>query len=321
MSTFIKAGKVPGTIVELQLNGTGHFTVLGVMKLAAQEIGRKKGLSDPAFEIRTGEYSGSSGNMIDVPQLNGRMLAEKVSDRWENIAWDTPVSDGDIVLVVPKIQGNQFTVKVGRIPGSFDEVCIYEASDEEGGDNAGTIKQALAAAAVKVAENDLIVVYDGEESFQADLDQKLQEGDEIFIHSAGYEFAPATIPTPSNSEVVAVSGTDPEKLNSEADIMIQNAESAEEEARKLLEKAASLKKEVAAHKAKAEAIETARADYEVAKARLSELGVFTRYSDDELTTMKRTELREVLRGYGLKSKATARKVDLIETINILQKVL
>jgi sulfur carrier protein ThiS len=157
MGINVKAGKVPGTMVELELNG-GPFTVLQVMELAAEEIGRKRGLGRPAFEIHTGDYQAGSRNMVDVPQLNGRMLAEKEGDRWVNIQWDTPVSDADIVLVVPKIQGNQFTVTVGRRPGSSEEVCIYSPDDEEAGPDAGTAAHALEVAGITLAPDECVEV-------------------------------------------------------------------------------------------------------------------------------------------------------------------
>ncbi len=107
MGILVKAGRVPGTIVELNMEGNGPFSVFDVMSRAAVEIGQKKGLDGPAFPVQRDEYdAGGDHKGVDVPQLNGEMLAEKVGEHWENVAWDTKVAEGDIVLVVPKIQGN-----------------------------------------------------------------------------------------------------------------------------------------------------------------------------------------------------------------------
>ena len=172
----VKAGRVPGSIIALAvLSGTSVFDVL---TLAAKAIGEKKGLDRPAFTVNRGEYAGTSGKSVDVPQLNGQMLADKVGDRHENIRWDTPVtSNGDTVLVVPKIQGNQFVVSVARVPGAVEEVAIYDDSDPEGGPDAGTVAAALAAAGITLADDEEVLV-NGD---VADTDDYLSEDDSVLV--------------------------------------------------------------------------------------------------------------------------------------------
>jgi hypothetical protein len=261
---MVKAGRVPGMIIELTLNGGGPFTVFDVMSLAATEIGRKKGLTGPAFPVTRGEYFANGRNTVDVPQLNGRMLAEKVGERWTNVAWDTPVSEGDIVLVVPKIQGNQFTVSVSRIPGAADIVGIYGADDPEGGPDAGTVAAALKAAGITLAPGELVLV-NGEE---AELYSSLNPGDSVTVT----RHKPAETETASAPEEVdfsGVSGTDPEELRKEGARLRKKAERLEAKAAE----APVLRKQAEAFEAKATAIELTLAALADARARLKELGL------------------------------------------------
>ena len=195
MSTTVKAGRVPGMIVELVLNGA-MFTVFQVMQLAAAEIGRKKGLGGPAFPVNRGEYNAGGRNSVDIPQLNGRMLAEKQGERWINIAWDTPVKNDDIVLVVPKIQGNQFGVSVGRVPGSPDYVAIYGPEDAEGGRNAGTIAAALEAVGIALLVGEQVYVNDT----LASLTTRLDEGDAVTVKQAPPAVAAPVAPSTPEPE-------------------------------------------------------------------------------------------------------------------------
>lgn len=261
-TTMVKAGRVPGMIVELQLNGVGPYTVFDTMTLAASEIGRKKGMTGPAFPVSRGEYSANGRTTVDVPQLNGRMLAEKVGERWKNVAWDTQVSSGDIVLVVPKIQGNQFTVSVSRIPGSTDVVGIYDAGDAEGGPEAGTVVAALTAAGIILAAGEMVLV-NGEE---ANLYSSLNSGDSVTVTT----HMPAVATTPETEiNFSGVVGTDPEELRAEAVNLRKKAEKLEAK----VTEAPALRKQAEAFDAKAAAIEAALASFADAKDRLAQLGL------------------------------------------------
>jgi hypothetical protein len=75
-------------------------------------IGEKKKLNGPAFEVGRGEYEAQGDrSKIDIPFLNGTPLARKERNAngetvWSRIDWDTRVSDGDTVLLIPKVQGS-----------------------------------------------------------------------------------------------------------------------------------------------------------------------------------------------------------------------
>ncbi len=182
----VKAGKVPGAIIELTLQD-GRNTVLSVMQLASQELGRQRGLNKPAFEVYTAEYTAGNRQKVDVPQLNGRLLADRVGERFENINWQQPVKDNDIVLVVPKIQGAQFVVNVAVIPGTSFEVAINEQGENGEDSQPGTIAAALRAANVEMQEGDSISV-NGENT--NDLDGLLESGDNVVVIRAA--LAPRT---------------------------------------------------------------------------------------------------------------------------------
>lgn len=172
----VKAGRVPGSIIALVVReGT---TVFDVMKLAAEEIGKKRELGRPAFNVTRGDYTGDNGRTsVDVPQMDGQILATKSRNRYVDIRWDTPVTRDCTVLVVPKIQGNQFTVNVARVPGALEAVAIYDGDDPEGGPDAGTVAAALVAAGIELTDDEEVLV-NGD---PADTDDRLDPDDTITV--------------------------------------------------------------------------------------------------------------------------------------------
>lgn len=91
----ISAGKVPATVKELLVDE--GCTVLQAMNIAAEKCG---------FKFTTEPYKSGNNVMMDVPFLNGKELCRREGKVIVEVFWDTPVSSGDIVLIVPKIKGN-----------------------------------------------------------------------------------------------------------------------------------------------------------------------------------------------------------------------
>lgn len=254
----VKAGRVPGMIVELELNGTGEYTVYDVMKLASEEIGRKKGLTTPAFPVSKDEYSEGGRTKVDVPQLNGKVLADKQGDRWTNIAWDTTVKDGDIVLVVPKIQGNQFTVTVQKIPGMTETYCLYSPGEPGASPEAGTVADALKVSGIPAGSYQIWV-----NGKFASLTTALSEGDKITVKTA---VKPEDKETEEDEETAEEVAEEQEETKEEektySNKVRDKAAKLREEAKKLEEKAKALDEYATILEKESEAI-----------AKLEELGV------------------------------------------------
>lgn len=315
----VTAGKVPGGVQEIGIAAT--TTILEAVKEAARVDGQKRGLGRPSFEVVVGDYTVKNQNTVDIPQVNGVFYADynPTCQRWENIRWNTPAQDGDIILVVPKIQGAQFIVSV--IMDGWDEprkVAVFDPGDPEGGIDAGTVAQALSAAGVRVSETDIIVVYDGEESYPAGLDEHLIAGAEVFIYSAGHEFTHVTPATLTEAEVLAVAGVNPTDLRDDAAAMLVKASKKEADVKRLIGQARDLRKAAAAYNAKAEAINLASAAFSAAKARLTNLGVIRVYTRTELEVMSAKALRAILREKGNRPGAMVLKTDLVKWVLSLQ---
>lgn len=144
MSITVTAGKVPGTLVSIRLEGG---SVLDVMKTAARECN---------FEFKTEAYTVGAKTMIDVPYHNGKELCRREGDKIVEIFWDTVVGDGDSVLLVPKITGNQVTVSVAREPGKVFHVAVIGHNEPEARMNsgAGTVADAIRVAGLEVRANE-----------------------------------------------------------------------------------------------------------------------------------------------------------------------
>ena len=91
----ISAGKVPATVKELTVEE--GITVEEAMQIASEQCG---------FSFSTKSYKSGSREMVDVPFLNGTELCRRDGDKIVEVFWKTPVSDGDIILIVPRIKGN-----------------------------------------------------------------------------------------------------------------------------------------------------------------------------------------------------------------------
>lgn len=188
----VSAGKVPGKIVAIRLEGG---TVLDVMKVASRECG---------FEFKTVEYELGGKKMLDVPFHNGRELCRREGQKIIQVLWDTPVADGDTVILVPKISGNQIVVSVGRVPGRAIKVAVIEHTEPEArmNPNAGTVADAIKAAGVRYVDGDDELFLNGRPTR---LGQFLREGDEVTIKSAEAE-------TEDEDEISVIFGRLGEKL-------------------------------------------------------------------------------------------------------------
>lgn len=92
----ISVGKVPAKVAEIDVEEGS--TVEQVMKIGARQCG---------FSFTTDVYNTGGKDMMDVPFLNGKELcARNAKNAIVEIFWDTVVSDGDVVLIIPKIRGN-----------------------------------------------------------------------------------------------------------------------------------------------------------------------------------------------------------------------
>ncbi|MFA6407797.1 MAG: hypothetical protein WCV80_03780 [Candidatus Paceibacterota bacterium] len=176
---LVKAGRVPGTVIDLAI-GDKPLSVFEVLELTGKEIQRVQERSQPPFVPNREEYKSTDGSrkMVDIPFLNGKALATKNGDHWEDIQWDTVVNDGDIVLLIPKIQGNQILVTVGQIPGTYGEYAILGAEDGEG---EGTVGAALKAAGLSPKEGRLYV-----DGVRVAVDHFVMDNDEVILCSGLY---------------------------------------------------------------------------------------------------------------------------------------
>lgn len=164
----LTAGKVPGAVKQFSINAPA--TVLMAMQAASKACG---------FSFSTEPYSSNGRDMVDVPFLNGKELATRDGDVITEVLWKTPVSNGDVILLVPKIKGNQFIVNIARVPGETKMVALLEANEPEAEDTDGTVAGAITAAKMKPfnPEKENITV-NGKE---AGLDTVLTNNDVVLI--------------------------------------------------------------------------------------------------------------------------------------------
>lgn len=166
----LDVGRVPGKVKKISLNVPA--TVYDAVEAASGPCG---------FTFSREPYEGPDGNeMVDVPYLNGRELATRKNNGKyiKEVLWDTPVKDGDIVLLIPKIRGNQFIVKIARVPGEQHSIALLHASDKEAKNKDGTVANAIQVAGLALLAEDEMVMVNGE---AVQLDHELKDGDDIRI--------------------------------------------------------------------------------------------------------------------------------------------
>lgn len=182
----ITAGKVPGAGVEtMVLDATTNGAPTNVFDALTAVAAIKN------FKFSKEVYKVDGKDMVDVPFLNGRELSVKEIQQGvsviTSVLWNTPVDDGDTVLLVPMLKGNQFIVEVARVPGNVIKVALLEEehnfNHEEGVD---TVAAALGYAGLEVGENDEVFVNDE----PAKLDDQLEDGDKVRIRT---KVAPPTV--------------------------------------------------------------------------------------------------------------------------------
>ncbi len=260
----VTAGKVPGGVAEFQVEeGT---TLLEALEQAAEIIGEKRSLGEPAFEVHTEDYAGKGGqNTIDVPQVGGEILAnfDKTTSRWTDIKWDRECNDGDVILVVPKIQGNQLLVEVNG-----ETIAIYEPGDAEGGTYAGTVYQALNAAKLALTDGDVILV----NGKIAEMNSELHAGDTVKVVNPEDDYELIA----SEEDVLAMEGVDVEELRKTAKALTRKAKNAAAKIREYKRKLREFSLAASAAAVRADEIEKNMAQYEAARARLKKLGVKVR---------------------------------------------
>lgn len=92
----ITVGKVPGNVKTITVEDGS--SALDAMKIASIECG---------FTFSETPYLLNGKEMIDVPSINSKELCERGADgRSTRVIWDTPLRDGDILLITPAIKGN-----------------------------------------------------------------------------------------------------------------------------------------------------------------------------------------------------------------------
>lgn len=163
----LTVGKVPGSVKQITIGAPA--TVLTAMQAAAGVCG---------FTFSKDSYSTNGKEMVDVPFLNGRELAVRENDRITEVLWNTEVADGDIVLLVPKIRGNQFLITVAKVPGERYSVALLHSNEPEASETDGTVANALEVAGVDFDPEFEEVYVNGE---LADTDTVLNDGDEVTI--------------------------------------------------------------------------------------------------------------------------------------------
>lgn len=168
----ITAGKVPGAVRQIMVEDGA--TVLQVMEVAARECG---------FTFLSTAYSTNGREMVDVPFLNGRELATRDGEKISSVHWDTPVANGDVVLLVPKIKGNQFLVTVGRIPGATGQYALLECNAPEADLNDGRVTCALTLADITLTADEVVEVNGVVHSLDC-VDCVLHDGDTVIVKQA-----------------------------------------------------------------------------------------------------------------------------------------
>lgn len=91
----VSAGRVPGGVKELTVE-EGQ-TVEQVMQIAARECN---------FTFSTKAYEVGSKVMLDVPSIGGKELCRRDKNVIVEVFWQTIVTNGAVILLVPKIKGN-----------------------------------------------------------------------------------------------------------------------------------------------------------------------------------------------------------------------
>lgn len=167
MNLTLTVGKVPGTVKQITISTPA--TVFTAMQTAA-------GVCN--FSFSKDPYSANGKDMVDVPFLNGRELAEREGDKIVSVLWDTPVEDGDIILLVPKIRGNQFIVTVAKVPGQRHTIALLHSNEPEADEADGTVMNAIQVAGVDFDPDFEEVFVNGE---LADGSTELSDGDVVTI--------------------------------------------------------------------------------------------------------------------------------------------
>ncbi len=167
MNLNLTVGKVPGTVKQITINTPA--TVLTAMQTAAGACG---------FTFSNEAYSSNGKEMVDVPFLNGRELAVRDGDKIVEVLWGTEVTDGDIILLVPKIRGNQFLVTVAKVPGERHTVALLHTNEPEANEADGTVANAIRVAGLEFDPEFEEITVNGEES---DTETVLTDGDEVVI--------------------------------------------------------------------------------------------------------------------------------------------
>ena len=126
----VKVGRLPGKIEEIALNG-----------------GRSVADALEAFELDAEGYE---------IRVNG-----SPSD------FDTELSDGDTVLLVKKIKGNQEFVRIGKLPGKIEEYAFEDGS---------TIEDALETAGLDFEGYEVRL-----NGSPADMDDYVSDGDTVLL--------------------------------------------------------------------------------------------------------------------------------------------
>lgn len=156
----VRVGRVPGTVTYIGLPAGANS------KNALEEAAKVLG-----FKLNTEAYNEGGKTMVDVPNINGE--DQCVRDAQGNITevfWNTEIQDGDKVLIIPQVKGNQMVVEAGRAPGRLIDIAVEDGS---------SAREVLAAAGIKLVEGDMVTI-NGEE---AEADDEVGEGDSVIAIS------------------------------------------------------------------------------------------------------------------------------------------
>ena len=92
----VSVGKVPAQVAEIQVEE--GLTIKQVMEIGAHKCN---------FTFSVEPYKSGEKVMMDIPFLNGKEMCRRDKKIIGEVFWDKPVSDGDIILIIPKIKGNE----------------------------------------------------------------------------------------------------------------------------------------------------------------------------------------------------------------------
>lgn len=149
----VRAGAVPNggvTYVALPVGSTSE----DAMKAASETLG---------FKFSTVEYQEGDKTMVDVPNINGQdMCSLDGKGKIKDVVWNTVLKDGDIVIIIAKVKGNQKIVEAGRAPGELRPIVVEDEA---------VVEDVLRVAGISLGDGDIVTVNGAEANTSDDIEE------------------------------------------------------------------------------------------------------------------------------------------------------